>query len=50
MLSKVEEMVGLVHDLPGLAVLLMSGERAGALRTALLAPDQLDHGTRIHQI
>ena len=50
MLSKVEEMVGLVHDLPGLAVLLMSGERAGALQTALLAPDQLDRGTRIHQI
>jgi isopentenyl phosphate kinase len=38
MLSKVEEMVGLVQDLPGVWVHLISGQRPGALQAALLEP------------
>jgi isopentenyl phosphate kinase len=38
MLAKVEEMVDLVRELPGLTVQLISGERRGALETALLQP------------
>jgi isopentenyl phosphate kinase len=50
MLSKVEEMVQLAHDLPGLVVDLLSGERPGALQSVLLAPEQADRGTRIHRM
>lgn len=38
MLSKVEEMVALVQDLPGLQVHIISGQRLGALRATLLNP------------
>ncbi len=38
MLSKVEEMVSLAQDLPGLTVHLISGQQPGALQTALLEP------------
>ncbi len=38
MLTKVEEMVTLVQDLPGLWVHLVSGQRPGALHAALLEP------------
>ena len=38
MLAKVEEMVALARNLPGLEVNLVSGERAGALEAVLLEP------------
>jgi isopentenyl phosphate kinase len=41
MLTKVEEMVGLVRMIKGLEVVLLSGERPGALRTALCSPEEL---------
>jgi isopentenyl phosphate kinase len=47
MLSKVDEMVGLVREIEGLEVTLLSGERAGALETALCSPGRLVGGTSI---
>jgi len=47
MLAKVEEMVALVRDLSGLSVHLISGERPGALETALLDPGESVGGTLI---
>jgi len=47
MLSKVEEMVDLVRTLPGLTVHVLSGERRGALETALLFPSEASAGTVI---
>jgi isopentenyl phosphate kinase len=47
MLAKVEEMVGLVREAPGLEVHVFSGERIGALRMALLGPAELAGGTKI---
>jgi len=47
MLAKVEEMVVLVKDLPGLTVHLISGERPGALEAALLGPQGSVGGTLI---
>jgi isopentenyl phosphate kinase len=48
MLSKVEEMVALVQQLPGLTVQLISGHRAGALEVALSGPAEAVGGTVIH--
>lgn len=48
MLAKVEEMVGLVHELSHLTVHIISGERAGALERALLQPSGVVGGTVIH--
>jgi isopentenyl phosphate kinase len=48
MLAKVEEMVMLVRDLPGLEVYILSGERVGALSLALQSPGDLAGGTRIY--
>jgi isopentenyl phosphate kinase len=45
MLAKVEEMVALVRELPGLEVQIISGERAGALETALRNPSSATGGT-----
>lgn len=47
MLAKVEEMVGLVRELPGLTVQLISGERPGALAAALIGPPSAASGTLI---
>ena len=47
MLAKVEEMVRLVRELPGLTVHLLSGERAGALEAGLLHPAGAVGGTLI---
>jgi isopentenyl phosphate kinase len=47
MLTKVEEMMGLVQDLPGLVVHLISGERVGALEGALLRSTEAVGGTLI---
>jgi isopentenyl phosphate kinase len=47
MLAKVEEMVGLVRELPGLTVHLISGERPGALETVLRRPAEALGGTLI---
>jgi isopentenyl phosphate kinase len=47
MLSKVEQMLGLVRELPGLVVHLLSGERAGALEAALLQSTGAVGGTVI---
>lgn len=47
MLSKVEQMLGLVRELPELVVHLLSGERAGALEAALLQPTGAAGGTVI---
>jgi isopentenyl phosphate kinase len=47
MLAKVEEMVKLVRELPGLQVQLISGERSGALEVALRDPAGLVGGTVI---
>lgn len=47
MLAKVEAMVDLVRELPGLTVHIISGERPGALETALLHPARSVGGTRI---
>jgi isopentenyl phosphate kinase len=45
MLAKVEEMVALVREFPGLAVHIISGERQGALETALREPGNAIGGT-----
>ena len=47
MLSKVEQMLGLVRELPELVVHLISGERAGALEALLLHPRGTMPGTVI---
>ena len=47
MLTKVEEMVALVRQTPGLEVTILSGERADALRVALQSPGDLAGGTKI---
>jgi isopentenyl phosphate kinase len=47
MLTKVEEMVALVRELPGLTVHIISGERPGALEAALLDPERGAGGTLI---
>jgi isopentenyl phosphate kinase len=47
MRSKVEEMVRLAQELPGLEVQILSGERPGALEGALLAPQEGLGGTVI---
>jgi len=47
MLAKVEEMVSLVRELPGLTVHLISGERVGALEAVLLQPAEVVGGTVI---
>jgi hypothetical protein len=47
MSSKVEDMVSLARELPGLQVLILSGERAGALEAALLDPSHRSGGTLI---
>lgn len=44
MLSKVEEMIGLVQELPNLTVHLISGEREGALERALQQPEDIAVG------
>jgi isopentenyl phosphate kinase len=49
MLSKVEQMLGLVGELPELVVHLLSGERAGALEAALVHPTGAVGGTMIRQ-
>ena len=47
MLAKVEGMVELVRQVPGLEVHILSGERVDALRVALQSPGDLAGGTRI---
>lgn len=47
MLTKVEEMVALIRDLPGLTVHILSGERSGALQTVLQDPSAGVGGTLI---
>jgi isopentenyl phosphate kinase len=47
MLTKVEEMIELVRQAPGLEVHILSGERVDALRVALQSPGNLAGGTRI---
>jgi isopentenyl phosphate kinase len=47
MMAKVEEMVALVREIPGLAVRIISGERQGALETALREPRSATGGTVI---
>ena len=47
MLAKVEEMVGLARELPGLAVNILSGERAGALETALVSSPESVPGSLV---
>jgi isopentenyl phosphate kinase len=47
MLAKVEEMVDLVRDLPGLTVHIISGEQSGMLEAMLLSPDGTPGGTLI---
>ncbi len=47
MLAKVEEMVALVRELPGLTVHLLSGLRPGALESALRRPTAVMGGTVI---
>lgn len=47
MLTKVEEMVRLAREVPGLEVYILSGERVDALRVALQSPGDLAGGTRI---
>jgi isopentenyl phosphate kinase len=49
MLAKVEEMVSLVRRMPELEVHLISGERAGALKVALLGPAGEPAGTIIRR-
>ena len=49
MLSKVEQMVTLAGDLPGLTVHFLSGLRSGALQTALLDPTAAG-GTLLHSM
>lgn len=48
MLSKVDEMVALVRRIPGLEAHILSGERRGALETALKGPAEVAGGTRIY--
>jgi isopentenyl phosphate kinase len=48
MLTKVAEMVGLVRQVPGLEAHILSGERVGALQTALIGPQESAAGTRIY--
>jgi isopentenyl phosphate kinase len=48
MLTKVEAMVMLVREVPGLEVYIFSGQRVDALRVALQSPGDLTGGTRIH--
>jgi len=50
MLSKVEEMVALARELPGLTVHLLSGLRPGALESALTCPTAPTGGTLIHSV
>jgi isopentenyl phosphate kinase len=47
MLAKVEEMVSLARDLPGLSVRLISGEQPGVLEMVLRHPEKLSGGTEI---
>jgi isopentenyl phosphate kinase len=47
MLAKVEAMIALVREFPGLKVQIISGERPGALEAALGHPDDLVGGTEI---
>jgi hypothetical protein len=47
MLAKVEEMVELVRELPELTVHILSGEKAGALESALLSPAESVSGTLV---
>ena len=47
MLAKVEQMVALAREMPGLAVHLLSGERPGALQDALCGPADEVGGTLI---
>lgn len=47
MLAKVAEMVDLARELPGLKVNILSGERAGALETALLSSPESAPGTLV---
>jgi isopentenyl phosphate kinase len=48
MLSKVEQMVALVRQVPGLEVWILSGERPNALKTALMGQADLVGGTKIY--
>jgi isopentenyl phosphate kinase len=48
MLAKVEGMVNLVRDLPGLTVHIISGEQRGMLEAMLLSPEETAGGTLIH--
>ncbi|MBN1137573.1 MAG: isopentenyl phosphate kinase family protein [Anaerolineae bacterium] len=50
MLAKVEAMVALVRDLPGLTVHLLSGLHPGALQSALTSPTAPTGGTLIHSL
>jgi isopentenyl phosphate kinase len=50
MLTKVEAMVALVRELPGLTVHLLSGLRPGALESALACPAAPTGGTLIHSV
>jgi isopentenyl phosphate kinase len=47
MVTKVEEMVALAQELPGLTIQILSGERPEALYQALLEPERPGSGTRI---
>jgi isopentenyl phosphate kinase len=47
MLTKVEEMVDLVRELPNLTVHIITGEQPGALEAALLDPERGAGGTLI---
>lgn len=50
MLSKVEQMVGLVREMPGMTVQIISGERPGSLESALLDPENGGNGTVIRWV
>ena len=50
MLAKVEEMVTLVRELPGLIVHLLSGLRPGTVESALRRPSAAGGGTVIHDL
>ena len=50
MLAKVEAMVALVRELPGLTVHLLSGLRPGALESTLRRPTTPTGGTLIHSV
>jgi isopentenyl phosphate kinase len=47
MRAKVEQVVTLVQELPGLTAHILSGEREGALEAVLLEPNQCSSGSRI---